>query len=109
MEESIYYDSNGLQILTLTVADGVPVKMNAEGSEVMVYAGESSSLYWIDVKGNADEEAAVLDYVAHGIEQGKIDLFDYEEERISVIKVGSSYYCRKVPHTSIPLNEEASE
>ncbi len=109
MEESIYYDSNGLQILTLTVADGVPVKMNAEGSEVMVYAGEASSLYWIDVKGNADEEAAVLDYVAHGIEQGIIDLFDYEEERISVIKVGSSYYCRKVPHTSIPLNEEASE
>ena len=37
------------------------------------------------------------------------DLFDYKEERISVIKVGSSFYCRRVPLTSIPLDEGASE
>ena len=109
LEESLYYDSNGLQILSLTLADGVPVKMNAEGSEVMVYAGGAENLYWIDQKGDADEESAVLDFVKHGLEQGRIDIFDYEEERISVIKVGSSYYCRRVPLTSLPLDEGASE
>ena len=109
IEESLYFDSNGLQILSLTIADGVPVKMNSAGTEVMVYAGENEGLYWIDQKGSADEEKSVLDYVSHGLEQGKIDLFDYEEERISVIKVGSSYYCRKVPLTSIPLEDGASE
>ena len=104
IEESLYFDSNGLQILSLTTSDGAPVKMNAAGTEVIVYAGQADNLYWIEEKGNADEEAAVLDYLAHGIEQGAIELFDYENERISVIKVGSSYYCRRVPVTSLPLD-----
>ena len=95
--------------VSLTIADGVPVKMNVRGSEVMVYAGDASELYWIDQKGTADEEAAVLDYVTKGFEQGAIDILDFNEERISVIKVGSSYYCRKVPFTSLPLDEGASE
>ena len=109
LEETLYFDSNGLQILSLTIADGIPVKMNSEGSEVMVYAGDSEALYWIEKKGTADEEKAVLDFVSHGIEQGAIDILNFEEERISVIKVGSSYYCRHLPLTVIPLEEGESE
>ena len=109
IEESLYYDSNGLQILSITIADGVPVKMNAAGEEVMIYAGESEGLYWIDNKGSADDEASIMEFVSHGLEQGKIDLFDFEEQRISVIKVGSSYFCRKVPFTTVPLDEGASK
>ena len=105
MEESIYYDSNGLQILTLTLADGVPLKMNAEGTEVMVYAGNNPNIYWIDVRGSVAEEKSVLDFASHGLEQGKIDIFDYADERISVIKVGSSYYCRKIPFTTISIEQ----
>lgn len=109
IEETIYFDSNGLQILALTLADGLPLKMNANGSEVMVYAGQAENLFWIDEKGDSDEEAAVLDFVGHGISQAAIEIFDYNEERISVIKVASSYYCRRIPVTHIPLDEEASE
>lgn len=109
IEESLYFDSNGLQILSLTVADGVPVKMNADGSEVIVYAGENEGLYWIDQKGSPDEEKSILEFASRGLEQGKIDIFDYDEERISIIKVGASYYCRKVPATTLSLDEGASE
>ena len=109
LEETLYFDSNGLQIISLTIADGVPVKMNIQGSEVMVYAGTAAGLYWIDNKGTEDEETAVLNYVAKGFEQGAIDVLNFEEERISVIKVGSSYYCRKVPFTTVPLEEGADE
>lgn len=109
LEETLYFDSNGLQIISLTIADGVPVKMNIQGSEVMVYAGTAAGLYWIDNKGTEDEETAVLNYVAKGFEQGVIDILNFEEERISVIKVGSSYYCRKVPFTTVPLEEGADE
>ena len=83
--------------------------MNIQGSEVMVYAGTAAGLYWIDNKGTEDEETAVLNYVAKGFEQGAIDILNFEEERISVIKVGSSYYCRKVPFTTVPLEEGADE
>ena len=109
LEDTLYFDSNGLQIISLTIADGVPVKMNIQGSEVMVYAGTAAGLYWIDNKGTEDEETAVLNYVAKGFEQGAIDILNFEEERISVIKVGSSYYCRKVPFTTVPLEEGADE
>ncbi len=75
----------------------------------MVYAGENENIYWIDEKGLPDEEQAILNYVSHGLEQGRIDIFDYkEEERISVIKVGAAYYCRRVPLTSVPLDEEGA-
>ncbi len=109
LEETLYFDSNGLQILSLTLADEVPVKMNVNGSEVIVYAGDNSGLYWIEQKGSADEEAAVLEYTSKGFTQGVIDIFDYKEERISLIKVGASYYCRKVPFTTLPLDEGASD
>ena len=77
-------------------------------TEVIVYAGDAENLYWIEQKGTADEEKAVLDFIAPGISQGTISLFDFEEERISVIKVGSSYYCRRVPVITLSL-EEAGE
>ena len=109
IEETLYFDSNGLQIISLTTADGIPLKMNAEGSEVMLYAGDSPDLYWIEQKGTADAEAAVIEYVSKGFSQGIIDLFDFEDTRISIIKVGSSYYCRYIPLSSIPLEQEAAE
>ena len=109
IEETLYFDSNGLQIISLTTADGIPLKMNAEGSEVMLYAGDSPNLYWVEQKGTADAEAAVIEYVSKGFSQGIIDLFDFEETRISIIKVGSSYYCRYIPLSSIPLEQEAAE
>ena len=109
IEDTIYFDSKGLQYLTLTLADGLPVKMNVSGKEVMVYAGEADGLYWIDQRGTADEEAAVLKYVKKELEQGAVDILNFGEKRISVIKVGSSYYCRNVPFTTLPLDEGASE
>lgn len=109
IEETLYFDSNGLQIISLTTADGIPLKMNAEGSEVMLYAGDSPNLYWIEQKGTADAEAAVIEYVSKGFSQGIIDLFDFEDTRISIIKVGSAYYCRYIPLSSIPLEQEAAE
>ena len=109
IEETLYFDSNGLQIISLTTADGIPLKMNAEGSEVMLYAGDSPNLYWIEQKGTADAEAAVIEYVSKGFSQGIIDLFDFEDTRISIIKVGSAYYCRYILLSSIPLEKGASE
>ena len=109
IEETIYFDSTGLQILSLTTADGIPLKMISQGQEVMIYAGASANLYWIDKEGTADEEAAVLEYASKGLSQGSISILDYKESRLSVIKVGMNYYCRNIPLSSIPLDEEADE
>ena len=105
-EETLYFDTNGLQILSLLTSDGVPIKMNSNGQEVMIYAGETENLYWIDQKGDEFAESSVIKFALNGIIQGSISLFDYEESRISVIKVGSNLYCRFVPKIELPLDEE---
>ena len=108
-EETLYFDSNGLQILSLTTSDGVPLKMNAQGQEVIVYAGENPNLYWIDQKGGIEAEKALINFGAENLTQGSISLFDWQENRISVIKVGQNIYCRFIPISSIPLDEGAGE
>ena len=105
LEETIYFDSDGKKILTLTVADGIPLKMKYGESEVMIYAGDHEYVYWIDLRGTADMEAAVMEYASLGIEQGRIDIVDFENERISVIKVGQNYYCRYIPSTQENLED----
>lgn len=108
-EETLYYDSNGLQILSLSISDGIPMKMSAEGSEVMVYAGETEHVYWIEEKGSIEAEKAALSAVTSDFVQGAISLIDFEDIRISIIKVGDNIYCRIVPYTSLPLEEGVIE
>lgn len=109
IEETIYFDSNGLKKLSLSIADGVPLKMKDGDSEVMVYAGEHEFLYWIDFKGSFEMETAVMEYCSAGIEQGRIDIVEYKGERISVIKVGSYYFCRYIPSSELNLDELSVE
>ena len=109
IEETIYFDSNGLKKLSLSIADGVPLKMKDGDSEVMVYSGEHEFLYWIDFKGSFEMEAAVMEYCSNGIEQGRIDIVEYKNERISVIKVGAYYFCRYIPATELNLEEPGDE
>ena len=105
-EETLYFDSNGLQILSLLTSDGVPVKMNSKGQEVMISAGINENLYWIEEKGDADAEDAVIKFASNGIVQGSISLIDYKESRVSVIKVGSNLFCRFVPVIELSLDQE---
>lgn len=107
VEDTIYYDTNGLQMLALTVYDGVPVKMNADGSEVIVYAGETENLYWIEVQGTSDMEDTVMKNVTPGVVQGKIEIIEYSDQRISVIKVGANYYCRLLQPSIAGQTEES--
>ena len=108
-EETLYYNSNGLQTLSLITSDGVPLKMNSEGSEVIVYAGETEHVYWIEQQGSVVQEKAALESVSSDFEQGAISIIDYEDSRISIIKVGENIYCRLVPYTSLPLEEGVTE
>ena len=97
IEETIYFDSNGLKEISITIADGIPMKMKDKGKEVMIYAGEHEGLYWIDFKGLEKYEDAVINSVTGGIEQGRIDIIEIDGERISVIKVGKNIFCRYIP------------
>ncbi len=109
LEETIYFDSEGKKVISLSVADGIPLKMKYGESEVMIYAGQHEVLYWIDNQGSFEMEAAVMDFASRGIEQGRIDIVEYEGQRITVIKVASNYYCRCIPSIQADLDQVDSD
>ena len=112
IEETIYFDSNGLKEISITIADGVPMKMTDGEKEVMIYAGEHENLYWIDFKGTMNFEEALLQKITGGIEQGRIEIVENEGERVSVIKIGKNIFCRYIPpseFTEVAVPDNAEE
>ena len=114
IEETIYFDSNGLKEISITIADGVAMKMTDGGKEGMIYGGEHGNLYWIDFKGTMNFEDALLQKITGGIEQGRIDIVEIEGERVSVIKIGKNIFCRYIPpseftEVAVPDNADESQ
>lgn len=104
MEETIYFNSNGLPFLTVNVMDDIPVKMTSNNEEVMVYNGKSENIYWIENKGPEEYESEILEYAQKDVIQGAIDIIQKDKVRISIIKVGKNYYCKLLPQ--ITENED---
>lgn len=96
VEESIFYGSNGLPVVSLYTLDELPVKMVYGDNEVMVYAGNAQNFYWIDQKENLEIEEKIIEFAQKGITQGTIDLFEYKEQRFSVIKIGKDLFAKRV-------------
>lgn len=96
IEESVFYGSNGLPVVSLYTLDEIPLKMNYGEEEVMIYSGESPDLYWVEEKQSKDIEDEILEYVKKGITQGVIELFTYKEQRYSIIRIGNDYFCKKI-------------
>ncbi len=101
LEETIFFDTNGLPLITLTIIDEIPVKMIYKDSEVMIYAGQNDNFYWIDENGSSEQEKAVLEYLNKSSVQGSIDIVQTQERRVSVIRVGNNYFCKIIPPSYI--------
>lgn len=101
MEETVFYDKNGIENLTLSLLNGIPYTMKSKGKEIMVFAGKTNNLYWIEEEGHSDYENALKPFLKKGLEQGSIEIFDVLKKRISVIKIGELYFCRLIPDSEI--------
>ena len=102
-EESIFFDTNGLPLISVNQLDGLPVKMIYREAEVMIYAGQNNHFYWIEEEGTADMEKTVLAKYENKIAQGVIEIVDFEDSRFSVIKVGEDYFCKILPPSEVEI------
>lgn len=100
-EETIYFDKDGNEETRLNTIGGIPVKMTFKGAEVMVYAGNNNNLYWIENEGSPDYENMILSSIRNGMVQGRIELIEIDQKRISVILVGKSVYCKILPDSNV--------
>lgn len=96
IEEAIFYDSNGLPVVSLYSLDGVPLKMNYGEQEVPIYCAKTEHLYWIEEEQSLETEEKVYEFMQQGITQGVIELIEIDGQRFTLIRIGSDYFCKKV-------------
>lgn len=95
-EETIFYDEIGIEKVSVSFLDGNPYAMQVHGNDILIFAGTLENFYWIDENGTEEYEREILSKIGK-LEQGSIEIVKVAETRISVIKVDSFYFCKKVP------------
>lgn len=110
VEETILYvaDNSGAGegYISLHSEDGIPLNMKYGETQFDVIAGIREYYYWIGEKGSQEQEQCIFDAVKDGIENGVVQVLNYNEDaRLSVIKIGSALFCRILP----PPQEQVEE
>ena len=111
VEETILYvaktaaaDTEGY--ISLHSENGIPLSMKYGETEAAVQAGYRDFYYWIGQKGTQEQEQSIFEAIKGGIENGVVQILDYSEEaRLSVIKIGGAYFCRKLPPPQVQVEE----
>jgi len=103
-EETIFYDDKGVEKLSLIKLDGIPYTMIEKQKEIIVFAGNTENVYWIEENGTAEIEEQLKPYLKSGLDQGSIEIFDLPATRVSVIKIGELYFCKIVPVSYLEEN-----
>lgn len=96
IEEAIFYDNNGLPVVSLYSLDGVPMKMNYGEQEVPIYSASTEHFYWIEEENSIEIEEKIIEQTQEGITQGVIELLEIDGQRYTVIRIGSDYFCKKI-------------
>lgn len=96
IEEAIFYDNNGLPIVSLYSLDGIPLKMNYGEQEVPIYSAATEHLYWIEDEQTSEVEEKICEYTKKGITQGVIEILEFDGQRFTVIRIGNDYFCKKI-------------
>lgn len=107
-EDAIFFNSNGMELVTVQSINSVPVKCIYEGSEVLVLAGTNENFYWLDKKGTEESENIVKKNFPNGLEQGQVQLLQSEDYRFSVVRVAGNYFCMIKPDSDIAEDSENS-
>lgn len=105
IEETVFYNSNGLEYVSVKDENGIPVRVTVNKEEKSVITGNSKNIYWISQKENSAVEKAILAEADGKLNIGSVMLVDLKNYgRFSVIKIGKNIFIRKLPPSDIDLN-----
>ena len=91
-EETVFYDEKGYEFVTVVSLNSIPVKLNYNGQDSIIFAGQNKNFYWINEMGSENDEKEALKFSGNGMEQGSIDIIRGEDKSILIIKVGKNYF-----------------
>lgn len=105
IEETVFYNDNGLPYISLSCIDKIPVKMNYNDREVVIYAGEKNNFYWIDENGDFVMEDSIIRNFDFNINQGVAQIYEFGSQRISVIRIGSDIFAKIIADSYVESDE----
>lgn len=106
VEETVFFNDNGLPFISLSCIDSIPVKMNYNEREVPIYAGEQQKFYWIEENGSFVMEDFILRAFDRKMEQGIAQILEFGSQRISVIRIGSNIYAKIIPDSYVEEEQQ---
>ena len=107
-EESVFYDKDGKQLVSINFVDKTPIKMFESNAEVLINAGENKNFYWIEDVQPLQVENQILDSFKN-MKQGAVEIFESEGARFSIIKVEEDYFCKLLPESELEKDESENQ
>lgn len=105
VEETIFYNSNGMEYVSVTDINSSPVKVTVNKEAKKVIEGAFKNTYWIAQKEDSAVENAILAQSEGKLGIGAVMLVDLKTYgRFSVIKIGKNIFIRKLPASDTELN-----
>lgn len=92
IEDAQFYTSPERKIVTVTLWNHIPVKVEYEKQFFPVTQGASDSFYWVGQEGDAEDEKFVLENFSSTTEQGKCVLLESKKSRIQVVKIDKNIF-----------------
>lgn len=97
IEDAQFYTTPERELVTVTLWNEIPVKVEYKGQFLPVTRGAFDSFYWIGEDGGVANEKFVMENFNQSEEQGKSVIFQNKDVRIMVVKIASNIYAEILP------------
>ena len=105
IEETVFYNSNGVEYVTVQNKNNLPIKVFVNKNEKLVIKGKSENIYWIEKSENTSIERQIVIETQNHLTVGAVTLVDLKNNgRYSVIKVGKDIFIKRLSSSDLDLN-----
>lgn len=92
IEDSQFYTNPEHKLVTVTLWNEIPVKVEYNGQFFPVTRGALNSFYWIGQEGTADDEKFLMENFSMSEQQGKSIILQNKDVRMMVVRIGQNIY-----------------
>ena len=100
-EETIIYNQNGQEYISLQNENGIPMGLRYEGKDVGVVKGNRADCFWIGQAADIQTEQTIFMSFNDDLTPGAVRLVQIEPDgrRFSIIKIGNACFCKELYST----------
>ncbi len=109
IEDAQFYTTPERKLVTVTLWNKNPVKVEYENQFFPVTQGASDSFYWIGNGGNADDEKFLLENFDNSLEQGISVIIQGKKNRMMAVKIGQNIYGEILPDYDETIYDESEQ